>query len=176
MALSDVLVEKLSGSDDYDEYAITLISYISFMCLLVFFLTRIVYKTTKLKTKTIIVFIISLVISVLLVVLPLNYTISNVYNNVSENSDSSPYKYTIASQNHSASSNTYKDNDSEYETSHTIKLNGAYLLNPDSMKIHTCYCHTIKHKENFIKTTDYEKAISDGYEPCKVCNPENMGR
>ena len=33
--------------------------------------------------------------------------------------------------------------------------------------------YTIKHKENFIKTTDYEEAIEEGYEPCQVCKPED---
>ena len=89
------------------------------------------------------------------VVLPLNYIYSNAYNNVSKNSVTS--------------SQTYQN--SEITTFQIDEYEGVYLLNPDSMKIHRYDCYTIKHKENFIKTTDYEKAIEEGYEPCQVCKP-----
>ena len=61
-------------------------------------------------------------------------------------------------------------------TTTTEKPLTVYLLNPDSMKIHYEYCSTIDHPENFKKTIDYEKAISDGYTPCGRCNPVNHNK
>lgn len=61
-------------------------------------------------------------------------------------------------------------------TTTTEKPLTVYLLNPDSMKIHYEYCPTIEHPENFEKTIDYEKAISDGYTPCGRCNPVNHNK
>ena len=155
--LSNVLVEKLSNDKFTFDYYVILISYIIFMCLLVIYLTWVVFRIKKSKRLSIIIFIISLVISVLLIVFPLNYIYSNAHNNVSENSDTS--------------SQTYQN--SEITTFQTDEYEGVYLLNPDSMKIHRYDCYTIKHKENFIKTTDYEEAIEEGYEPCQVCKPED---
>ena len=88
--------------------------------------------------------------------LPLNYIYSNAYSNVSENSV--------------ASSKTYQN--SEITTFQIDEYEGIYLLNPDSMKIHRYDCYTIKHKENYIKTTDFESAIGNEFEPCQVCKPE----
>ena len=170
--LSNVLEKSLIG-DNRDLYDITLVAYISFMCMLVIFLTWIAYDIKKSKLATIITFIISLIISTLLVVIPMKYTLPSVQNNVSKSYDLLTENSTLSYRNSYSSSRTYRDSDNENATSHTVKRNGAYLLNPDSMKIHTCYCHTIKHKENFIKTTDYEKAIEEGYEPCQVCKPED---
>ena len=62
------------------------------------------------------------------------------------------------------------------ETTTTEKPLTVYLLNPDSMKIHYENCSTIEHPENFEKTIDYEKAISDGYTPCGRCNPVNLNK
>ncbi len=154
--LSNVLVEKLSNDKFTFDYYVILISYIIFMCLLVIYLTWVVYKIKNSKKASIIAFVITLIISILLVVLPLNYIYSNAYSNVSENSV--------------ASSQTYQNR--EITTFQIDEYEGVYLLNPDSMKIHRYDCYTIKHKENFIKTTDYEKAIEEGYEPCQVCKPE----
>ena len=61
-------------------------------------------------------------------------------------------------------------------TTTTEKPLTVYLLNPDSMKIHYENCSTIEHPENFTKTIDYEKAISDGYTPCGRCNPVNLNK
>ncbi len=172
VTLSDVLIEKSSSKDFTGFYFFGLISYISFMCILVIYLTWVVYNIKESKLATIITFIISLIISTLLVVIPMKYTLPSVQNNVSKSYDLLTENSTLSYRNSYSSSRTYRDNDNENATSHTVKRNGAYLLNPDSMKIHTCYCHTIKHKENFIKTTDYEEAIEEGYEPCQVCKPE----
>ena len=62
------------------------------------------------------------------------------------------------------------------ETTTTEKQLTVYLLNPDSMKIHYENCSTIEHPENFEKTIDFEKAISDGYTPCGRCNPVNLNK
>ena len=150
--LSNVLVEKLSNDKFTFDYYVILISYIIFMCLLVIYLTWVVHKIKNSKKSSIIAFVITLIISILLVVIPLNYIYSNAYNNVSKNSVTSSQV--------------------EYDSSRTDIYEGIYLLNPDSMKIHRYDCYTIKHKENFIKTTDYEEAIEEGYEPCQVCKPE----
>ena len=157
VTLSDVLLEKLSNNEFTQKYFERLVSYIVFMCLLVIYLTWVAFRIKKSKRLSIVIFIISLIISVLLVVLPLIYVYSNAYSNVSENSV--------------ASSQTYQN--SEITTFQTDEYEGVYLLNPDSMKIHRYDCYTIKHKENFIKTTDYEEAIEEGYEPCQVCKPED---
>lgn len=151
VTLSDVLLEKLSSNEFPHKYYEYLISYIIFMCLLVIYLNWVVFRIKKSKRLSIIIFIISLVISVLLIVFPLNYIYSNAHNNVSENSVTS--------------------SQTEYDSSQTDIYEGIYLLNPDSMKIHRYDCYTIKHKENFIKATDYEEAIEEGYEPCQVCKP-----
>lgn len=60
------------------------------------------------------------------------------------------------------------------ETAPIEKKPTIYLLNPESKKIHYTYCSTIEHPENFTETTDFEKAIADGYEPCGRCNPRNL--
>lgn len=97
----------------------------------------------KSQKASVLSFIIALIVSVLLIVLPLSYIISNSSNS----------------------------NKVTAQTSQIYEQDCIYLLNPESMKIHNEDCYTIKHKENFIKTTDYEKAIDEGYEPCKICNP-----
>ena len=157
VTLSDVFLEKLSNNEFTQKYFECLVSYIVLMCLLVIYLTWVVFRIKKSKRLSIVIFIISLIISVLLVVLPLIYIYSNASDNVSKNSVTS--------------SQTYQNN--EITTFQTDVYEGIYLLNPDSMKIHRYDCYTIKHKENFIKTTDYEEAIEEGYEPCQVCKPED---
>lgn len=152
VTLSDVLIEKLSSNEFPHKYYECLVSYIVFMCLLVIYLTWVVFRIKKSKRLSIVIFIISLIISVLLVVLPLIYVYSNASDNVSENSVTS--------------------SQTEFDSSKTDIYEGIYLLNPDSMKIHRYDCYTIKRKENFIKTTDYEEAIEEGYEPFQVCKPE----
>lgn len=51
----------------------------------------------------------------------------------------------------------------------TEKSAVVYLLNSESMKIHRSNCRTIKHRENFQETTDFDGAINQGYSRCKVC-------
>lgn len=48
-----------------------------------------------------------------------------------------------------------------------------YVLNTNTMKIHESYCSSVKDIDpgNYAKTSDYDKAISQGYVPCKRCNP-----
>ena len=50
--------------------------------------------------------------------------------------------------------------------------NYTYLLNPETNIIHRYNCYTIKHKENFLRSNDYDEAIGKGYRPCEVCDPE----
>lgn len=48
-----------------------------------------------------------------------------------------------------------------------------YVLNTNTMKIHESYCSSVEDisSGNFARTSDYDKAISQGYVPCKRCNP-----
>lgn len=48
-----------------------------------------------------------------------------------------------------------------------------YVLNTNTMKIHESYCSSVKDisPDNYAETDDYDNAISQGYEPCKRCNP-----
>lgn len=50
-------------------------------------------------------------------------------------------------------------------------LAANYLANPKTMKFHYSDCRTVKHPENFVSYGSREEAISDGYVPCKVCDP-----
>ena len=150
--LSNKLIENLTNTG-HPIYYLILISYIIFMCLLVIYLTWVVYKMKNSKKASIIAFVISLIISILLVVFPLIYIYLNASYNVTENSVTS--------------------SQTKFDSSQTDIYERIYLLNPDSMKIHRYDCHTIKHKENYIKTTDFESAIGNEFEPCQVCKPEN---
>lgn len=51
--------------------------------------------------------------------------------------------------------------------------NKEYVLNTNTKKIHYGSCSSVEDilPENYAKTTDYDKAISQGYVPCKRCNP-----
>lgn len=49
----------------------------------------------------------------------------------------------------------------------------TYVLNTNSKKIHYSYCNSVKDMKESNKafTTDYDKAIADGYKPCGNCKP-----
>lgn len=49
----------------------------------------------------------------------------------------------------------------------------TYVLNTNTKKIHYADCDSVEQMadKNRAETTDYAKAIADGYEPCKNCNP-----
>lgn len=49
----------------------------------------------------------------------------------------------------------------------------TYVLNTDTKKIHRPSCHHVSNisDENYAETNDYDKAIEQGYVPCKTCNP-----
>lgn len=51
--------------------------------------------------------------------------------------------------------------------------NKEYVLNTNTKKIHYGSCSSVEDikPENYSKTTDYDKAIAQGYVPCKRCNP-----
>ena len=153
VTLSDALIEKLSSNEFSKFYFYILFSYIIFMCLFVICITCTIYKIKKSKKASIITFVTSIIISIILIILPLIYIYSNASYNVSENSVTS--------------------SQTEFGSSQTDIYEGIYLLNPDSMKIHRYDCYTIKHKENYIKTTDFESAIGNEFEPCQVCKPED---
>ena len=63
---------------------------------------------------------------------------------------------------------TQKDNGTAEETS-----NLTYCANKSSKKFHLSACGSVKtmNEENKYITTDREKLISEGYTPCKTCNP-----
>lgn len=49
----------------------------------------------------------------------------------------------------------------------------SYVLNKNTKKIHYDTCSAVQDikETNKIFTTDYAAAISNGYKPCKICNP-----
>lgn len=49
----------------------------------------------------------------------------------------------------------------------------SYVLNKNTKKIHYDTCSAVRDmsETNKIFTTDYAAAISNGYKPCKICNP-----
>ena len=49
----------------------------------------------------------------------------------------------------------------------------TYVLNTNTKKIHLPECSSVDKmsESNKAYTDDYDKAIADGYEPCKICNP-----
>lgn len=62
------------------------------------------------------------------------------------------------------------------ETSATTQVPSEYkyVLNTSSKKIHYAYCVHVSEisPENIAYTNDYQKAINEGYTPCKTCNPK----
>ncbi len=58
-------------------------------------------------------------------------------------------------------------------TSSSVVEKSLYVLNTSSMKIHKAGCSAVDSiaPGNYLETNDYEKAISQGYEPCKICKP-----
>ena len=49
----------------------------------------------------------------------------------------------------------------------------TYVLNTNTKKIHYMSCSSVDSMKEHNKafTTDYNKAIAEGYKPCKRCNP-----
>lgn len=66
-----------------------------------------------------------------------------------------------------------KVSNTEKTTSKKDVSSVEYILNTNSKKIHKSTCSSVDEisPKNFDKTTDYDKAISQGYVPCKNCNP-----
>ena len=67
-------------------------------------------------------------------------------------------------------SNSEVATDSQNNSNATVK----YVLNTGSKKIHRYDCSSVSKisENNYSTKNDFEKAIADGYEPCKICNPE----
>ncbi len=59
------------------------------------------------------------------------------------------------------------------ETKNNSSEAKQYVLNTSRMKIHDINCSSVKDisPDNYAGTDDYNKAISQGYVPCKRCNP-----
>ena len=64
--------------------------------------------------------------------------------------------------------------DENSSTTDASKPTFKYVLNTSSKKIHTLDCSAVSKisSDNYGSTNDISKAIKDGYEPCKMCNPE----
>ncbi len=54
-----------------------------------------------------------------------------------------------------------------------LDIADGYVLNTNSKKIHLLDCSAVDNmsESNKAYTDDYDKAISEGYTPCKICNP-----
>lgn len=52
-------------------------------------------------------------------------------------------------------------------------VTASYVLNKNTKKIHYATCSAVRDisEKNKAFTTDYATAISNGYKPCKLCNP-----
>ena len=63
--------------------------------------------------------------------------------------------------------------DKEINAPKATENSKEYVLNTNTMKIHESYCSSVEDiaPGNFARTSDYDKAISQGYVPCKRCNP-----
>lgn len=60
------------------------------------------------------------------------------------------------------------------ENTQAVEKNGVtYVLNTSSKKIHLPSCSSVGKikSENYAETDDYTSALSEGYVPCKSCNP-----
>lgn len=58
-------------------------------------------------------------------------------------------------------------------TAKQIAEKTEYVLNTNTMKIHESHCDSVKDikPHNYDTTKDFDKAIAQGYVPCKRCNP-----
>lgn len=61
----------------------------------------------------------------------------------------------------------------EGSVSEGLDISDGYILNTNSKKIHLPDCSAVDNmsESNKAYTDDYDKAISEGYTPCKICNP-----
>ena len=61
----------------------------------------------------------------------------------------------------------------EGSVSEGLDISDGYILNTNSKKIHLPDCSAVDNMSDSNKayTDDYDHAISEGYTPCKICNP-----
>ena len=61
----------------------------------------------------------------------------------------------------------------EGSVSEGLDISDGYILNTNSKKIHLPGCSAVDNMSDSNKayTDDYDQAISEGYTPCKICNP-----
>lgn len=61
----------------------------------------------------------------------------------------------------------------EGSVSEDLDISNGYVLNTNSKKIHLPDCSAVDNMSDSNKayTDDYDQAISEGYTPCKICNP-----
>ncbi len=61
----------------------------------------------------------------------------------------------------------------EGSVSEGLGISDGYVLNTNSKKIHLPDCSAVDNMSDSNKayTDDYDQAISEGYTPCKICNP-----
>ena len=61
----------------------------------------------------------------------------------------------------------------EGSVSEGLDISDGYILNTNSKKIHLPDCSAVDNmsESNKAYTDDYDQAISEGYTPCKICNP-----
>lgn len=61
----------------------------------------------------------------------------------------------------------------EGSVSESLDISDGYILNTNSKKIHLPDCSAVDNMSDSNKayTDDYDQAISEGYTPCKICNP-----
>ena len=61
----------------------------------------------------------------------------------------------------------------EGSVSEGLDISDGYILNTNSKKIHLPDCSAVDNMSDSNKayTDDYDQAISEGYTPCKICNP-----
>lgn len=70
--------------------------------------------------------------------------------------------------------NTASESQAPVQTAESEQTAQTYVLNTNSKRIHTPDCTSVAKMsdKNKAYTNDYDKAISEGYEPCSVCNPK----
>lgn len=61
----------------------------------------------------------------------------------------------------------------DFGDGNNIEVKEGYVLNTSTLKFHLPHCRHVKkiEEENFATCDSREWAISNGYQPCKVCNP-----
>lgn len=68
---------------------------------------------------------------------------------------------------------TVPSNSDDTPVSEGLDISDGYILNTNSKKIHLLDCSAVDNmsESNKAYTDDYEQALSEGYTPCKICNP-----